>query len=132
MRGNHQKKNPADLTPQGRKLKATKTLTQLLRRLGDEAHTVDDEGAVLTKFQALAKMIWDKALGYTEEIPETGESIIHKPDKSYVNTILERVDGKVAPAVASDGKKKATLADRIGEQSKVRLNALAKKGKDEE
>ena len=126
MKGSHGKKDPADLTPQGKKLNATNTLTRYIRKLGEEMHTVNDEGETLTRFQALAQLVWDRALGFTEEIPETGERVIHKPDKGFIGVIFDRTEGKVAQAAPVGGKKKASLADRIGEQTKARLNRIAK------
>lgn len=125
MKGNHAKKNPEDLTPRGIKRAATVEITRLIRERGNEFHTVDDEGNPLTRLQALALLIWKKALGYTDTDPKTGAETIHSPDRNFVAMIYDRLDGKMAPAIADRGKGKATLSDRVAEQSKRRLNQMA-------
>lgn len=125
------KKNPKDLTPKGVKRAATVEITRLIRERGNEFHTVDDEGNPLTRLQALALLIWKKALGWTETDPKTGTEIIHNPDRGFITMVYDRLDGKMAPAVADNGKKKATLSDRVGEQSKRRLNQMAEKENNE-
>lgn len=130
MKGSHGKKDLADLTPKGVKKNATNILTEHIKRLGSESITINDEGDPITRFAVLAKLVWDKALGYREEIKLDGGEIevtVHKPDKGFIGMIFDRTEGRVAPVVADDSKKKVSLADRIGEQSKVRLNRLAKK-----
>jgi len=121
------KKKPEDLTPKGIKRVATVEITRLIRERGNEFHTVDDEGNPLTRLQALALLIWQKALGYTEIDGKTGTEIVHSPDRGFITTIYDRLDGKMAPAIANNGKKKATVADRVEEQSKRRLNQMAEK-----
>lgn len=125
------KKNPEDLTPKGVKRAATVEITRLIRERGNEFHTVDDDGNPLTRLQALALLIWRKALGWIEMDPKTGTEIIHSPDRGFITMIYDRLDGKMAPAVADSGKKKATLSDRVGEQSKRRLNQMAKEKENE-
>lgn len=130
MRGNHAKKDLADLTPAGVKKNATSILTGHLKRLGLETVDVNDAGEMLTRFGILAQLVWDKALGYTEKVKlDSGETVetVHKPDRTFIGMIFDRTEGRVAQAVASNTKKKTSLANRIGEQSKVRLNRLAKK-----
>ncbi len=121
------KKEP---TPKGIKRAATIELSRLIKRIGQEEHTIDDTGAAITKFEALARYVWDAALGYTSKDIKTGTEIVYHPDKAYVNMIFDRTDGKVAPAVSNGGKKKATLSTRIKEQSKRRLNQMSKEKKD--
>lgn len=131
MRGNHSKKNPEDLTPQGVKKAATVEITRLIRERGNEFHTVDDEGNPLTRLEALALLIWKKALGFKEIDPKTGTETIHSPDRGFVAMIYDRLDGKMAPAIADTGRKKATLSDRVAEQSKRRLNQMAEEKQDD-
>jgi len=129
MKGNHAKKEPGDLTPKGVAREATNILTQHLKKLGREVHSVADDGTPITRFMALAQLVWNKSLGYEEKIVlDSGEEVVtvHKPDKSYINLIFDRTEGRVAPTTKGDDKKKLSLSDRIGEQAKVRLNALAK------
>jgi len=130
MKGNHSKKNPEDLTPKGVKKAATVEITRLIRELGNEFHTVDAEGNPLTRIEALALLVWKKALGFTEIDPKTGTETVHSPDRTFVSMIYDRLDGKMAPAIADRGKGKATLSDKVAEQSKRRLNQMAKEKDD--
>jgi len=123
---NHSKKKLTDLTPRGITQTAAAELTKIIKQIGNELHTVDDEGNPLTKIQALGRLVWNKALGFVERIPETGKEIRHNPDKAFIGMIWDRLEGKVAPSVSGSGKDKATLSDRVKEQSKRRLNQAAK------
>lgn len=126
MKGNHKKKKVTDLTPSGVAKAATAELTKIIKQIGNEFHTVDDEGNPLTKIQALGRLVWNKALGYLEKDVETGVEVKHNPDKTFIGMIWDRLEGKVAPSVSGSGKDKATLSDRIGSQRKRRLNQMAK------
>ncbi len=118
-------------TPAGIKRAATVELSKLIKRIGHEQHTIDDVGAGITKFEALARYVWDAALGYTSKDVKSGVEVVYHPDKGFINLIFERTEGKVAPAASSDGNKKATLSTRIKEQSKRRLNQMSKETKND-
>lgn len=124
------KKNPKDLTPKGVKRAATVEITRLIRERGNEFHTVDDEGNPLTRLEALALLVWQKALGWTETDGKTGVETVHSPDRGFITMIYDRLDGKMAPAIADNGKKKATLSDKVEEQSKRRLSQMAETKQD--
>jgi hypothetical protein len=130
MKGNHKKKEIEDLTPKGVQRQANSILTDHLKAIGNEvSDDIANDGTPLTKFEQLARLVWNRALGHKESIEGPDGKIIevvHKPDKGFISTIFDRVEGRVAPTAALDDKKKASLADRIGEQSKSRLNRLAK------
>ena len=124
-RGNHRAKDPGDLTPQGKTHLTTIQLTKLIKQIGSEQHTIDDEGRSLTKIEVLARLVWDKSLGYIEKIPETGEETRHSPDKFFISMLWDRLEGKV-PTVGKESEEgKSKLSDKIGEQQKKRLNQLA-------
>jgi len=130
---NHNKKNPKNLTPQGVAKAATAELTKMIKDIGSEFHTVDDEGRPLTKIETLARLVWDKALGYkVETVTADGvkETTI-PPDKSFIGMIWDRLEGKVTPAVKDSGREKAKLSDRVAAQSKRRLNQMSKEKKNE-
>jgi len=68
------------------------------------------------------------AIGFTEQrINDKGVAydIIHPPDRTYIAMVWDRAEGRVA-AVESGGKEKRTVADRVGEQSKKRINSISK------
>lgn len=122
------------LTPRAVKLVAAKELTKMIKQIGMEAHTyIDDDtldGRPVSKFETLARLVWDRALGCTVKDVKTGEEVVFHPDKGFINMIWERVEGKVAPAASNSGKEKATLSSRIKEQSKRRLNQMSKEKKE--
>ncbi len=125
MKGNHKTKDPSDLTPQGKAHLTTVQLTKLIKQIGNEPHTVDNEGRSLTKIEVLARLVWDKALGYTERDPKTLEDLIHASDKFFISMLWDRLEGKV-PTVGKESEEgKSKLSDKIGEQQKKRLNQLA-------
>lgn len=100
-------------------------LNVLVKRLGLEQYTVlPGDGTPITRFEHLARLIWNLALGYTEKDVKSGKEIIHKPDKSFIRMIYDRMEGKVPNAQVSSDKK-ASLADKISDQTKSRLNSLA-------
>ncbi len=118
------------LTPKSIKQAATTELSKLIKRIGQEQHTIDDAGIGITKFEALARLVWDRALGCTKKDPKTGAETVFHPDKTFIGMVFDRTEGKVAPAVSNDGNKKATLSSRIKEQSVKRLNQMSKEKKE--
>lgn len=120
------KKSEPPKTPKPKKKRASaynsKQLTQHLRELAAEIETIDDEGATITKGEALAKMLWKKALGYTEIGSEGVETFI-KPASWAIQLIYERMEGK-APLAVPDGKDRQTAASKVSELAKARINAL--------
>ena len=124
-KGNHKAKDASNLTPQGKALLTTTQLTKLIKQIGGEQHTIDDEGRSLTKIEVLARLVWDKSLGYIEKVPETGEETRHSPDKFFISMLWDRLEGKV-PTIGKESEEgKSKLSDKIGEQQKKRLNQLA-------
>ena len=114
------------------KSKASRLLSHYIRQIADEKvkplEDADAEGGVrlATRAEALARQIWQRAEGYTEHLKE-GEEKIHAPDKAMVTLLIERMEGRVPTIDAKDQKPKASVADRVGEQSKKRMNALLTK-----
>jgi len=85
-----------------------------------------DEIGLITKAEALVRLMWKLALGYVERDAETNEFIAkHAPDASAINAIWERMEGKVAAAkLPGSGKRKATIADKVSEQARNAANEL--------
>jgi len=119
------------------KIKASTLLSKFIKEIADEnTELVKDsktgEGREATKAEALARIIWQGALGWieTEDVIKKGEIVgtkekIHGPDKTYVNIILDRMEGKAAMGTEKDKGQKVPLVDRISDQAKKRLNMLA-------
>lgn len=113
------------------KAKASRLLSQFIRSIAAEATVpVEDAAAengirMETRAEALARQIWKMAEGYTEIV--SGKEKIHAPSKDMIAIILERMEGRVPTIDVKDQKPKASVADRVTEQSKERIkNALAK------
>ena len=108
---------------------SAKELTKLLRELAAEAHTITDDGAVVTKGEALVSLLWQQALGYTERrVNDEGavEETIHRGAPWAQQLIYDRMEGRVPQAVADD-ETRLTAAKQVRELAKNRLNDLAQK-----
>lgn len=101
-----------------------KQLTKYLRELSSEAHTIDDEGTMITKGEALARLIWAKALGGMIPIlDDEGRSVMRfeKPATWAIELVYDRIEGKT-PQTIEDHTGGMTAADRVSELAKTRLN----------
>lgn len=108
-----------------RKLLPQRQLTQFLRELAMEVETIDPEsGALVTKGEALAALLWKKALGYVDVDLRTGETSQFKPEAWAIQMIWERVEGKAPPAIV-DEKGGMTAAEKVSELARLRISAEA-------
>lgn len=107
---------------------SSKALTEELRRLAAEAHTVKDDGTPVTRHQALAELIWKYALGWSEKkrnpVSAIMEEVSHPPVAWAMQFMWERLEGKAAPATIEEGGHIKAL-DKIRDLSRNRLNAMA-------
>ncbi len=109
-------------------LKVSRLVSQFIRKISTEqTELVNDPeqgGILVTKAEALARIIWKKALGYTEtKIDSNGSvEIDHEPDKGYVNLVFDRLEGTAGPVVG--GANKRTTAQKVTEESKKRINEV--------
>lgn len=112
-------------------------LTHHVRELGAEASEMLANGDVITRDEALARLLWEKALGYTKLMKNklTGqmEEVYFGPEAWAIQLIYERREGKVAQAEPEKASK-PTTAEKVSELSKSRINSFvgvgapAKKG----
>lgn len=103
-------------------------LTQHLRELAVETETMTDEGELITRSEALAQLLWKKALGYKETVvvkDKSDEIICHKPEAWAIQMIYERMEGK-APIAIIDEKQQITAAEKISDLARTKLNQQAK------
>ena len=105
----------------------TRALTDKLRELAAEVHNMDPDGTMVTRGEALATLLFNKALGYKERIiDDDGDEaeIVHPPEAWAINLVYDRLEGKTPVAIQEDtGKIKAK--DKVGDLAKKQLNALA-------
>ena len=112
------------------KIKAGTLLSKWVKEIADEmteavVDPVTGESRMATKAETIARIMWKGALGFTEVDIKTGKDMVHKPDKTFIGMIWDRVEGRAVPVADKDKDKKASLADRVGDQAKRRLNTLA-------
>lgn len=119
-------------TIKGAKQRAGLILSSLMRSIAEEVTesiTLDGENKMISKAEALVRMTWKHALGFTEmRRSEEGANmieVVHQPDRVYASMLYDRIEGRVA-AVEPGKKEKRTVADKVGEQSKKRINSIAK------
>lgn len=103
-----------------------KALTDELRKLASECHTVMDDGTLMTRREVLAALVWKQALGWTDTKRDASGNLVetvHPPVAWAQQYLFERMEGRAAPAAPdTEGGMKAT--DKVRELTKQRLNAL--------
>lgn len=123
-------KKDSPKTEHGKLTRAGQLLSQFIRDIALEKTAlvkIDGEDQIVSKAEALARLVWKKALGYTEQIKEDGVLVdhIHVPDRTMIALLWDRMEGR-APLMNPDKKGGRTIADKISEQGKKRINKLAK------
>jgi len=111
----------------------TTELTNHLRELAAEVHDwvqdPDDptDGRIITRGEALARLLFRKALGYSEEIvDDEGNKTVkeHRPEAWAIQLIWDRVEGKTPQAITEDTRR-IKAVEKVRELAKARLNAVA-------
>ena len=97
----------------------TKSLTEYIREIAEEP-AENGEG---TQAEVLAREMWRIAQGYDEILGDKIKK--HAPNRAMMTVIMDRLEGKAAIKDMKDDKRKATVAERIGEQSRKFMNTLA-------
>ena len=123
----------------GKKVAAGKLLSKFIREILNE--TYDDplikargeDAVMVTKAEAIARHIVKAATGYwaDEDIfvkgVKTGvKQVYHKPDKTYIGLVYDRMEGRVAMMDAKGSSDKASLADKVSAQGQKRLDQIAR------
>lgn len=120
------KKQPASTGKVPSKTLLTRHLRELAGSLSDQ---IGDDGNALTKAEALAKVLWERAIGWTET-DDAGKKTEHKPEPWAVSLVYERLEGR-CPTAEDVGGSKGTIADKIGELSKTKINRLTEEPRGE-
>ena len=124
----------------GKKVAAGKLLSKFIREIAEEIHdnplvkAIGEEAVMVTKAEALARYMWKAALGYSEDVnvldkagKKTGiRPEYHRPDKTFIGMIWDRMEGRAAMIDAKSSSDKAKLSDRVSEQGKKRLGQIVK------
>ena len=102
----------------------SKQLTLHLKQLSAEAHSVSDDGDVITRAEAMSLLLWDYALGWEEKDPDDPAKMVrHRPAQWAIQLIYDRLEGK-APNAVDDKSGTMTAADKVSELAKNRINAM--------
>lgn len=112
-------------------MKAGKLLSRFIRQIAEEQteFVKDDDGEdrMATKAEALARLIWKRALGYTEMIlPDPTlppVEVVHGPDQKMLALLYDRMEGRAATA-SEDETLRPSTAQRVSDQGKKRIAAL--------
>jgi len=112
--------------------KADELLNSFLREIAEEeTEVVKDpdtgEDRMATKAEALVRLMWKMALGYKEEtfVGDIRKTIVYPPNKTMINRIYERIEGKVPNTLEKDPRKKRlSVSERMAEETKKRLNSI--------
>lgn len=119
---------------------AGKLLSKFIREIASEIcddpeiRAAGEDAVMITKAEKLARWIWKAALGYSEDIDvldKAGKKIgiklaVHKPNKTYIGLIYDRLEGRVAMMDAKSGSDKISLADKVSGLGTERVNQIAK------
>lgn len=106
---------------------STRSLTKHLNDLGRQVHDMLPDGTPVTREEALARLLWDMALGYKEQTRDDEgnlKEIVHKPVAWAMQAVWDRKEGRAAPTVLED-ENRVRAADKVRDLAKNRVNQLA-------
>ena len=110
----------------------TKHLREIMASYHDSGLNADGEMVMMTKAEALASILADRALGWDEEVevrdkkkPGNVEMVVkkHPPEKWAIVMVYERMEGKTPTALA-DETKGLTVSDKVSELAVESINRL--------
>lgn len=112
----------------GHRTRAGKLLSSFIRQIAEEETEFikdpDGNDRMVTKAEALARLMWKKALGYVETKIVGGEETktTYHPDKQMIGMLYDRIEGR-APITVGDSDGKMTTAERVSEQGVKRITS---------
>ncbi len=118
------KVEPKPTSMLGDKMRAGTLLSTHLRKIAQEATETTSEGGMITKAEALARLMFKLALGYSELDVKTNIETIHAPDRGMIGLVWDRIEGRAA-LITDNAAKKRTLPKRVSDENKKRLNNMA-------
>ena len=104
-----------------------RALTIEVRKLAEEAFSITDDGTPLTRAEALARLLWNLAMGYKEKVRDdsgTMKEVTHPPIAWASQYIYERLEGRPQTAIAED-ETRVKAAEKVRDLAKARLNKIA-------
>lgn len=103
----------------------SKYLTEMATVKDATIEGTDGNVRICTRAEKLAHIIWKNSIGYTELDVKSGLDVIQSPSLAYLRILLERMEGKVQDVSATKSKK--SIADRIKDTTKSKINDIAEK-----
>jgi hypothetical protein len=122
------------MATQGERIKAGQLLTRYIKEIANEETEVSPDSQfpkMITKAEALARLIWKHALGFKDkEINDKGveTEIRVKPSLAHQNIVLDRIEGKIG-VVGDSGEGGTPLHQRVSAEGRKRINSLTGGGK---
>ncbi len=110
----------------GDKVRAGQLLSGYLRKIAQEQTEFvkgPDGDIMVSKAEALARLMFKLALGWDEENIKTGVIKVHNPSSGMIALIWDRIEGRSVPLAGGD-KDRRTLPRKVSEESKNRLNRM--------
>lgn len=120
-------KTVKDKLEAGNKKRAGHLISSFIRSVAQEK-VAGDKGQ-LTRAEALARLLWDMALGVVKTVDmDTGKILVGyaPPDKHAMDVIMDRMEGRVG-TFEDEKKKSESIPDKISRKNKNRINKLSKK-----
>ena len=111
----------------GDKARAGRLLSDYLRRIAQEQTEFvegPDGDIMVSKAEALARLMFKLALGWTEDDVKTGKKKVHNPSAGMIALIWDRIEGRSVP-LTGDDKQKRTLPNKVSDENLKRMNKLA-------
>jgi hypothetical protein len=102
---------------------SNREISKWLRKIGADAVSIDNDGRPINRYEKLAQILWDKSLGAAVYDPKTGETKQPVPEQWAIQTVLERIEGKV-PTFEEDTGQFHKVGARVDELMKARINSL--------
>ena len=118
--------NPPKAPTIGDKARAGRLLSEYLRKIAQEETEFvkgPDGDIMVSKAEAVARLMFKLALGWEEDDVKTGKKKIHNPSAGMIALIWDRIEGRSVPLTSGD-KQGRTLPKKVSEESKNRLNRM--------
>lgn len=109
-------------------------LNEFIAQIGQELAEdyISADGGTATKEEALARVLYQRALGWTEIVEEVDEynnrakrEVRHPPEVWAIQYLMDRKLGRVTPAAADTASRRAPLSETVRDIARERLNRLA-------
>ncbi|MBE3139504.1 MAG: hypothetical protein IMZ53_02870 [Thermoplasmata archaeon] len=111
----------------GRKTAAGMLLSKFIKQIAEEKTETGgetDNPVMISKAEALARLIWKCALGSIEEHTDDQGVVTktyHAPDRTAWQLLFDRMEGK-ATSIGEADKTRGNVASRVSQQGKDRIS----------